>query len=161
MQKLLLVLLIIILQLAYSLITVRSPTSDDSFRSGEIVNITWSANETKENPLFKVELLKDDKLELIIFSSKRYTDDGYFWRVSDDVKSHDNYKIRVSEIENEDNWGVSGTFNITQIPQDLPQWAVIVPAVYGSVLICCCCCICLLICLLFCSGIIVSLIGDG
>ena len=98
---------IVVSQEQTSLIEVYSPSYTDQFQQGEAITIMWK--NTRPINEVNIELLKKDALILKIQNNEK-NQGSYLWQIPVDLRNSLHYQIKVSNSNNDDEFGISERF---------------------------------------------------
>ena len=83
--------------LGYEGLTVLSPNGGEIFEQGASTDITWSR--INFNGLIKIELISEIREDIILANNIPAIDGIWNWQIPADLTTGDNYKIRISDVE--------------------------------------------------------------
>ncbi|HSL88768.1 MAG TPA: Ser-Thr-rich GPI-anchored membrane family protein [Ignavibacteriaceae bacterium] len=86
---------------------VYSPSYTDQFQQGEAVTIMWK--NTRSIDEVNIELLKKDAPILTIQNNEK-NQGSYLWQIPVDLRNSLHYQIKVSNSNNDDEFGISERF---------------------------------------------------
>ena len=100
-------------------IWVTSPVGGEYIEQGSQWEITWIYGFWDGN--IKIELVKDGEEPQELVYNLPASDSSFLWNVFDDQETGDDYKIRISGLEDEDPVGESADYFSIIEPYDLPN----------------------------------------